>query len=58
MQQTTMITKRENKLQAKEAEDKTEAGVEEEEFTKDMDDEAGASTAQHKRHQFETSREK
>ena len=46
-----------NQVQATEAKDEDEAIMEGEAVTKDVEDEVGASTSQHTRHQFETSGE-
>ena len=48
----------ENQLQTTESKYKDKEVVEEEALTKDVEDYVGASTSQHIRHKFETSREK
>ena len=48
----------ENQVQATEAKDEAEVVVEEKTVTKYMEDEAGASTAHHTSHKFETSKER
>ena len=47
-----------NQVQKNEAKEEKEVFMEEEAVTNDVEDEVGASTSQHTRHQFETSKKK
>ena len=57
-QQLPVPMRRVNKIQATGGEDAAEDVVPEELVTKDVEEQADASTTQHKHHQSETSREK